>query len=180
MEASENKDSRKGGAKMDLRYLKKLLKLVAEGGVDVLEIEEGGTRIHIEKNRNNTLGTYVPPATLAAGSLPQAGAPSLSTPTARTGAPPEVEAPIAPKTEAKNHEIRSPIVGTFYRTPAPDAAPFVEVGRMVQPGTVLCIVEAMKVMNEIESDIAGRVAKIIVENGQPVEYNQLLFLIEPV
>lgn len=180
MEASENNDSRKGGAKMDLRYLKKLLKLVAEGGVDVLEIEEGGTRIHIEKNRNNTVATYVPPATPTAVKLPQSGAVSLSIPTAPTGALPEVEAPPAPKTEAKYHEIRSPIVGTFYRKPTPDAAPFVEVGQMVQPGTVLCIVEAMKVMNEIEADIAGRIVKIVVENGQPVEYNQLLFLIEPV
>jgi biotin carboxyl carrier protein len=77
------------------------------------------------------------------------------------------------------HEIRSPIVGTFYRAPAPDAEPFVQVGSHVTPGTTLCIIEAMKLMNEIQSDIAGTVVKILVENGQPVEYNQVLFLIEP-
>jgi acetyl-CoA carboxylase biotin carboxyl carrier protein len=76
------------------------------------------------------------------------------------------------------HEIRSPIVGTFYRAPAPDAAPFVQVGTSVDAGTVLCIIEAMKLMNEIESDVSGKVVKILVENAQPVEYGQVLFLVE--
>jgi len=76
------------------------------------------------------------------------------------------------------HEVKSPIVGTFYRAPAPDAAPFVQVGSSVEVGAVLCIVEAMKLMNEIECDMAGKVAKILVENGQPVEYDQTLFLVE--
>jgi acetyl-CoA carboxylase biotin carboxyl carrier protein len=82
------------------------------------------------------------------------------------------------KPETKFHEVRSPIVGTLYRAPAPDAGPYVEVGQEVSVGTVLCIVEAMKLMNEIESDVAGRMAQILVENGKPVEYNQILFLIE--
>ncbi|HCA80641.1 MAG TPA: acetyl-CoA carboxylase, biotin carboxyl carrier protein, partial [Bacteroidetes bacterium] len=82
------------------------------------------------------------------------------------------------KPEIKLHEVRSPIVGTFYRAPAPDAEPYIEVGQNVSVGSVLCIVEAMKLMNEIESDIAGRVAQVLVENGKPVEYNQVLFLIE--
>ncbi|MGB5848177.1 MAG: acetyl-CoA carboxylase biotin carboxyl carrier protein [Ignavibacteriaceae bacterium] len=77
------------------------------------------------------------------------------------------------------HDINSPIVGTFYRAPAPDADPYVQVGDSVSPGTVLCVVEAMKLMNEIESDVAGKVVKILVENGRPVEYNQPLFFIEP-
>jgi acetyl-CoA carboxylase biotin carboxyl carrier protein len=76
------------------------------------------------------------------------------------------------------HEVRSPIVGTFYRAPAPDAEPYVEVGQEVSVGSVLCIVEAMKLMNEIESDLNGRIAQILVENGKPVEYNQVLFMIE--
>jgi acetyl-CoA carboxylase biotin carboxyl carrier protein len=79
----------------------------------------------------------------------------------------------------KIHEVRSPIVGTFYRAPAPDADPYVEVGEMVQPKTVVCIIEAMKLMNEIETEVGGRIVKILVENGQPVEYNQVLFHIEP-
>ena len=91
----------------------------------------------------------------------------------------ETVAPPAPP-EANLHQIRSPIVGTFYRAPAPDADPYVEVGQTVEPKTVLCIIEAMKLMNEIESDAAGRITKILVENGQPVEYNQPLFLLEPV
>ena len=81
-------------------------------------------------------------------------------------------------TSANLHEIRSPIVGTFYRAPAPDADSYVQVGSVVSPGSVLCIVEAMKLMNEIESDVSGKIVKILVENGKPVEYNQPLFLIE--
>jgi acetyl-CoA carboxylase biotin carboxyl carrier protein len=87
-------------------------------------------------------------------------------------------AATAPAPPAQYHEIKSPIVGTFYRSPAPDAAPFVQVGTTVESGTVLCIVEAMKLMNEIESDVAGKIVKIMVENGQPVEYDQTLFLVE--
>jgi acetyl-CoA carboxylase biotin carboxyl carrier protein len=89
---------------------------------------------------------------------------------------PTPESPAADQ----QHEIKSPIVGTFYRSPAPEAAPFIQVGSVVEPGTVLCIVEAMKLMNEIESDISGKIVKILVENGQPVEYDQTLFLVEKV
>ena len=88
--------------------------------------------------------------------------------------------PVPAAPEIKYHEIKSPIVGTFYRAPAPDAEQYVEVGQAVQDKTVLCIIEAMKLMNEIESDVSGRIVKVLVENGQPVEYNQTLFLIEPV
>jgi len=90
--------------------------------------------------------------------------------------PPPAPAAAPPKNV---HEVRSPIVGTFYRAPAPEADPYVEVGEVVQPKAVMCIIEAMKLMNEIETDVGGRVVKILVENGQPVEYNQVLFLIEP-
>jgi acetyl-CoA carboxylase biotin carboxyl carrier protein len=85
--------------------------------------------------------------------------------------------PSAPA-ERKYHEIKSPIVGTFYRAPSPDASAFVDVGSKITPGTVLCIVEAMKLMNEIESDISGTIVKIVVESGKAVEYNQVLFLVE--
>ena len=164
---------------MDLRYLKKLLNLVAESGVDVLEIEEEGIKIHIAKHKNNSIATHQPVATVTSGAPPATTVLTIPTPTlSESKVAPEL--PVTTKAEAKYHEIKSPIVGTFYRAPAPDADPFVEVGQMVQVGTVLCIVEAMKLMNEIESDVAGRVGKIMVENGQPVEYNQVLFLIEPI
>ena len=94
---------------------------------------------------------------------------------------PEPLAPVPVPTVVPSpglHEIKSPIVGTFYRAPAPEAPPFVQMGTSITPGTVLCIVEAMKLMNEIESDVAGKIVKILVENGQPVEYDQTLFLVE--
>jgi acetyl-CoA carboxylase biotin carboxyl carrier protein len=100
------------------------------------------------------------------------------------GAASQAKAPAVPASpepaSPKLHEIKSPIVGTFYRSPAPDADVYVEVGQVVQPKTVLCIIEAMKLMNEIESDVAGKIVKVLVDNGKPVEYNQPLFLIEPV
>jgi acetyl-CoA carboxylase biotin carboxyl carrier protein len=150
---------------MDLALLKKLVRIVERSGVEEVEIEEEGLRIRVAKNSHNN-------------SSPQAAA---GTQRDQAPAPPAAEtAPSPAPPEAKLHEIKSPIVGTFYRAPAPDADPYVEVGQTVQPKTVLCIIEAMKLMNEIESDAAGRVTKILVENGQPVEYNQPLFLIEPV
>jgi acetyl-CoA carboxylase biotin carboxyl carrier protein len=102
---------------------------------------------------------------LSAGQVPAVEA-APATPAAAVPAPANV------------HEIKSPIVGTFYRSPSPDASPFVQVGSAIQSGTVLCIVEAMKLMNEIESDVSGKIVKIMVENGQPVEYDQVLFLVE--
>lgn len=164
---------------MDLRYIRKLLDFVAESGVDVLEIEEEGTKIRIAKHKNNSIATLEPVATITTGNPPIATTVALNQRSPQNGAP-GAEVQATPGAEVKGHEIRSPIVGTFYRAPAPDADPFVEVGQMVQAGTVLCIVEAMKLMNEIECDVSGRVGKIVVENGQPVEYNQVLFLIEPV
>ncbi len=158
---------------MDLNYVRKLVKLLSESAVDEIEIEEEGKKIRVAKNPHSvppSPGTYAPPAAPPPGpgsppppstSLPEAGA---------QGAPPVTTTPL--------HEIKSPIVGTFYRSPAPDAAPFIQVGSVIRPGAVLCIVEAMKLMNEIEADVAGRIVKIMVENGQPVEYDQTLFLVE--
>jgi acetyl-CoA carboxylase biotin carboxyl carrier protein len=163
---------------MDLSLVKKLVKLLSESDVDEIEIEEEGKKIRIAKHPQHTGST----GDLGNGNSPSGGA------SASVSAPAPV--PIAVQTAAlalaqaaatsspNLAEIRSPIVGTFYRAPAPDAAPFVQVGSDIQPGTVLCIVEAMKLMNEIESDVAGRVAKVMVENGQPVEYDQVLFLIQ--
>jgi acetyl-CoA carboxylase biotin carboxyl carrier protein len=157
---------------MDLSIVKKLIKLLSESDVDEIEIEEEGKKIRIAKHLHR------PSAPLAwdvEPSRPGASHPAASAPA--QGSPPVQVAPAAPAV-VNTIEIRSPIVGTFYRAPAPDAAPFVQVGSRIQPGALLCIVEAMKLMNEIESDVTGTVARVMVENGQPVEYDQVLFLIE--
>jgi acetyl-CoA carboxylase biotin carboxyl carrier protein len=162
---------------MDLNYIKKLIKLVSDSGVDELEVEEEGKKIRIAK-RSAAAGAVQP-----VSSIPQVPASlEVTVPAPSPSRAPGANAGSVPAVaqEAKYHEVKSPIVGTFYRAPAPDAVPFVQVGSEVSAGTVLCIVEAMKLMNEIESDVSGKVAKILVENGQPVEYDQALFLVEPV
>ena len=161
---------------MDLNYIKKLIKLVSESGVDEIEIEEEGKKVRISK-RTVTGGPVLQSAFPV--SPVEVGVPAYfpAAPSVPAGGTRAAEPPAAPVTTL--HEVKSPIVGTFYRAPAPDASPFVQVGSEVSPGTVLCIVEAMKLMNEIECDTRGKVAKILVENGQPVEYDQTLFLIDP-
>ncbi len=186
---------------MDLNYIKELIKAVDESGVEEVEIEIEGSRLRISKNKKgetsvsggtNSFPNYIPipfPIYQPAG-FPQFPTPVPQVPpvtpqvqqTTSTEVKEEkkVETSETPAVEVgkKYHEIKSPIVGTFYRAPAPDAEPYVKVGDEVFPGTVLCIVEAMKLMNEIESDVHGRIVKILVENAQPVEYGQPLFLIE--
>ncbi|HUI64282.1 MAG TPA: acetyl-CoA carboxylase biotin carboxyl carrier protein [Bacteroidota bacterium] len=155
---------------MDLNYVKKLVKLLSESAVDEIEIEEEGKKIRVAKNSHPASVIQVPAASGVPAAFMQP-APALSAPTAESTL-------TAPAAAHPHHEIKSPIVGTFYRSPAPDAAPFVQVGSTIQPGSVLCIVEAMKLMNEIEADVAGKIVKIMVENGQPVEYDQVLFLVD--
>ena len=154
---------------MDLDLIKKLVKIVDGSSVTDLEIEENGMKVKIAKKiRSAQVVTSSPVTVSSAQPVVQSG-PSVVEETKKA----EVES------SASNlHEIRSPIVGTFYRAPAPDADSYVQVGSDVSQGSVLCIVEAMKLMNEIESDVSGKVVKILVENGKPVEYNQPLFLIE--
>jgi len=156
---------------MNLSYIKKIIKLVENSAIDELELEEEGTKIKVARNRNS--GVFVQTANTAPMALPQ---------TVHSHNSQHIE-PANPASsnisqELKYHEVRSPIVGTFYRAPSPDAEPYIEIGQKVQVGSVMCIVEAMKLMNEIESDCNGTVVKIIAENGKPVEYNQVLFLIE--
>ena len=162
---------------MDISYIKKLIKLLDESGVDEIEIEEEGKKVRVSKAHHNNsyaVPTFVPQFI----SQPQATSQPSNVPQADP--PPAVEPIPSPKAEEKKlHEVRSPIVGTFYRAPAPNADPYVLVGSVVQQGTVLCIIEAMKLMNEIESDVSGKVVQVLVENGQAVEYNQPLFLVEP-
>ena len=158
---------------MDLAYLKKIIKIVENSAVDEIEIEEEGFKIRVAKNQHQNTVPVQTPMHQVSAVVPVQSTPKIETPPAEAIAPPQE------KVEVKYHEVKSPIVGTFYRAPAPDADPYVEVGSIVQPKQVLCIIEAMKLMNEIESDVSGRIVKILVENAQPVEYNQTLFLIEP-
>lgn len=154
---------------MDINLIKKLVKIFNTSGITDLEIEEEGFKIKIANKLRNSQGTVQPQHTAQPN-------------TVLSPAPPVEEKPLEGKTvESTNnyHEVKSPIVGTFYRAPAPDADAYVQVGDSVSVGTVLCIVEAMKLMNEIESDADGKVVKILAENGKPVEYNQPLFLIQP-
>ncbi|MDH5264222.1 MAG: acetyl-CoA carboxylase biotin carboxyl carrier protein [Betaproteobacteria bacterium] len=152
---------------MDLRKLKKLIDLVQESGIGELEITEGEERVRISRTGANAPVVMAAPAQMALAAVP--GSPGG--PSAPAAAP---EAPAAPT----GHTLKSPMVGTFYRTPSPGAPAFVEVGQVVTKGQTLCIIEAMKLLNEIESDAAGTVKAILVENGQPVEYGQPLFVIE--
>jgi acetyl-CoA carboxylase biotin carboxyl carrier protein len=156
---------------MNLSYIKKIIKLVENSTIDELELEEEGTKIKVARSRNQ--GIFVQTANPGASYIPQP-VPAQMLPKVELAAPVTSDA----KVEKKYHEVRSPIVGTFYRAPSPDAEPYVEVGQSVQVGTVMCIVEAMKLMNEIESDCNGTVVNVVAENGKPVEYNQVLFLIE--
>lgn len=153
---------------MDIRKVKKLIELVEESGIDELEIHEGEESVRI--TRNSMVAAQ--PAVYAAA--PAFAAPAPAAPVAAAAAPAAAEA-AAPA--LKGTVVRSPMVGTFYRAPSPTSANFAEVGQSVKKGDVLCIVEAMKMMNHIESDVSGVIDAILVENGQPVEYDQPLFTI---
>ncbi|HEX3074070.1 MAG TPA: acetyl-CoA carboxylase biotin carboxyl carrier protein [Ignavibacteriales bacterium] len=152
---------------MDLNLIKRLVKLVEESDISDLVIEENEVKIRVSKK------IYSAPQQINLPAQPVQQVQAAIT------APKTPAEQIEEKTSSsKIHEIKSPIVGTFYRAPSPDADPYVQVGETIKVGSVLCIVEAMKLMNEIESDINGKVVKILVENGKPVEYNQPLFVIE--
>ncbi len=150
---------------MDLRKLKKLIDLVQESGIAELEITEGEEKVRINRTGSGNPVAYMPhPGSMAPVSM------AAEQPAAPAAAP-------APPVET-GHTLKSPMVGTFYRSPSPGSAAFVEVGQTVSKGQTLCIIEAMKLLNEIESDISGTVKSVLVENGQPVEYGQPLFVIE--
>ena len=157
---------------MDLNLIKKLVKIVDTSGITDLEIEEDGLRVKVAKKNRNSHDTAQQQTVVQTETFNTAA----QNPIAAEEIPAAKEIEEVP---AHTHEINSPIVGTFYRAPAPDADSYVQIGDMVSAGQVLCIIEAMKLMNEIESDISGKLIKVLVENGKPVEYNQPLFLIEP-
>jgi acetyl-CoA carboxylase biotin carboxyl carrier protein len=155
---------------MDLRKLKKLIDLVQESGIGEIEITEGEERVRIAR------GGQVSVAPLAAAPAPAAPAPVAAAVAPAPAAAAAAAAPEAAPGEP-GHTVKSPMVGTFYRAPSPEAKPFVAVGDTVKEGQTLCVIEAMKLMNEIEADAAGVVKAILVENGQPVEYGQALVII---
>jgi len=146
---------------MDLRKLKKLIDLVQESGIAELEITEGEEKVKIVKG-----GVVSAPLAASAPVVEARAAPSTAPAPAGETEPAQ-----------EGHVVKAPMVGTFYRSPSPDAKPFVEVGQAVKEGDTICIIEAMKLMNEIEADASGAVKAILVENGQPVEYGQPLFIL---
>jgi acetyl-CoA carboxylase biotin carboxyl carrier protein len=148
---------------MDLRKLKKLIDLVQESGIAELEITEGEEKVKIVKGGVVTVAAQ--PVAVAAAPSTAAAAPAAGAPAAE------------PEPGQEGHVVKAPMVGTFYRSPSPDAKVFVEVGQAVKEGDTICIIEAMKLMNEIEADASGVVKAILVENGQPVEYGQPLFIL---
>ena len=154
---------------MDIRKIKKLIELLEESNIAEIEIHEGEESVRISRS-----GAH-PPTTFMMPTMPQS--PVMSIPTTQTAAALPSET-AQPEEEISGHVIKSPMVGTFYRAPSPGSAPFTEVGQRVNAGDTLCIIEAMKLLNQIESDKAGVVKRILVENGQPVEYGEPLFIIE--
>lgn len=159
---------------MELKEIKELIKLVSEAGVSEVEVERGDFKIAIKKVEEKV--------------IVQSTAPVMQQPVVMQAAPvatPVASAPAAPAAPVANEHasnlitIKSPMIGTFYKTPSPDKPAFVNVGDEIKPGKVLCIVEAMKLFNEIESEVSGRIVKVLVENASPVEYDQPLFLVEP-
>lgn len=151
---------------MDIRKIKKLIELVEESGISELEINEGEESVRIQR------GGFQPSAPVQYAPAPMAPPPAAAAP--QTSAP----APEAAPAEISGHILKSPMVGTFYRSSSPTAKSFVEVGQKINVGDTLCIIEAMKMMNQIEADKAGVIKQIMVENQEPVEFDQPMFVIE--
>ena len=165
--------------------IRRLVKIVEESNIAELEVSRWGRKVRIRKflssSGQNGNGAVVPAQAVASPQPAPTRAPeAVTAPSSPTSTAP-AQAQETPQTETKELiEIRSPMVGTFYRAPAPGAEPYVKEGDVVSPGQVLCIIEAMKLMNEIEAEVSGKIVEICVENAQPVEYNQVLFRLEPV
>ncbi|MDB5746059.1 MAG: acetyl-CoA carboxylase biotin carboxyl carrier protein [Massilia sp.] len=154
---------------MDLRKLKTLIDLVAESDIAELEVTEGESKVRIVKSSATPQGQMV--------MMPSNGMQQFSAQQAPAASAAPAPAPLPVPAEPTGHVIKSPMVGTFYRSSAPGAAAFVEVGTSIKEGDTLCIIEAMKLLNEIDAEVSGVVTKILVENGQPVEFGQPLFVI---
>lgn len=149
---------------MNIKEIKEMINLMNENNLMELEIEKEGMRIRLKKT-GAPQESFSGPVVIERQSIPQQAA---------SGSPEAVK-----ETVLKSIEIKAPMVGTFYRAPSPEAPPYVEVGQVVEPGEVICIIEAMKLMNEIKSEIKGKIIEILVENAEPVEFGQPIFLVEP-
>jgi len=165
---------------IDLEFVESLIRALDQSSLDSLELERGGTRIRLSKSPplHGTPETGSRSGSMAAHEGAAPPAPSAVPPPPASG-PSPTEEEAQSEAPAGLIEITSPMVGTFYRSPSPDAAPYVDVGARVGRGSVLCIIEAMKLMNELESEVEGTIARILVDNAQPVEYGQVLFLVDP-
>ncbi len=148
---------------MNIKEIREMINLMNENGLMELEIEKEGMRIRLKKTG---AGVVAEPIVVE------------RQPVAMEARKPSAELP-APEKQVKTVEIKAPMVGTFYRAPSPESPPFVEIGQTIEPGQVICIVEAMKLMNEIKSEIRGKISEIIVENAEPVEFGQPMFIVEP-
>jgi len=153
---------------MDIRKIKKLIELLEESGIAEIEIAEGEESVRITREIKNPITAPVQ----------YAAAPVAAAPTSAEIAVNSQDAPSTDEAEVSGHQIKSPMVGTFYEASSPGATPFTDVGKQVKAGDTLCIIEAMKMLNQIESDKSGTVKAVLVENGQPVEFDQPLFIIE--
>jgi acetyl-CoA carboxylase biotin carboxyl carrier protein len=167
-----------GNTSLDVDALRQIVEILEASDVTRLVWKRGEEKLFIRRGHapETTIVHHAAPAPAPVGPGVEYTTPVASRPTATAPAPAVAAAPAA---EKPGHQVTSPFVGTFYRTPAPDQPAFVDVGSVVKKGQVLCIIEAMKLMNEIESEVSGRVAEILVENGRPVEFGQALFRIEP-
>ncbi|RKD20163.1 acetyl-CoA carboxylase, biotin carboxyl carrier protein [Pelobium manganitolerans] len=162
---------------MDIKQIQDLIKFVAKSGVNEVSIEEQDFKITIKTSQEPTYVNATIPAAVAA---PQIAAPvAQQAPVAAAPAPAASPAAPAGEDNSKYITIKSPMIGTFYRSSSPDKPSFANVGDEISAGQVLCIIEAMKLFNEIESEVSGKIVKVLVENSQPVEYDQPLFLVDP-
>lgn len=164
---------------MDTRDIQKLIDFIAQSGLDEVNIETNDLKISVKRyGQGAPAGAAAPAPVAAAAPAPVAQPASAPAAPAPAATPP---AAAAPKADTSNYvTIKSPMIGTFYRSSSPDSPSFVDLGDEVKPGKVVCIIEAMKLFNEIESELSGRIVKVLVENATPVEYDQPLFLVEPV
>lgn len=153
--------------RFDLEEIRALIRLAADADIAELEVEGAHVKVRIKKAHDQAAAPVTWPA------------PGSATPAARARGDAHIEEAHAPAAERGYMQIVAPMVGTFYRAPKPDAAPFVQEGDTIEPGQTVCILEAMKLFNEIPSEIAGRIVRVLVENGAPVEYGQPLFLVDP-
>jgi acetyl-CoA carboxylase biotin carboxyl carrier protein len=163
---------------MDLRKLKTLIDLVSDSNVTELEITEAEGKVRIVKGPTGSAAPELTQQVMVPAAAPMVSAPAAPTASQIADAAAVTAAAVAAEAAAAGHTVKSPMVGTFYRSSSPGAAPFVQVGDTVKEGDTLCIIEAMKILNEIESDKAGVVKQVLCENGQAVEYGQALYIIE--